>query len=147
MMKEDYRIFERTLRKIEKPALETLGFKFDQRRTFRKTLVDGTSWEVRFQWGVRFMQGEFTVNLAHYRPGESSPHQERIGAVRDTRWVRILAWLFPDPRSIWRTLLGPRDKWWRLSASEAEAERTHRKIVSIIECDAIQWFLSKGGTP
>lgn len=93
-MKEDRLIFERALRKIEKPALEALGFKFDQRRTFRKTLVDGTSWEVQFQLGVRFMQGEFTVNLAHHRPGAPYPLQERIGAVRKTRWVRMLRGYF-----------------------------------------------------
>ena len=138
-MRDERREFNSSLRKVAVPVLKELGFAFDRSRTFSRLGPDGAVWEVQFQLGVRSMQGQFTVNLRLHQPNEREL-SARIGGVHKTRWTRLLAKVFKDEGSLWRTLLGPRDKWWCISAAPDEMQGALAEATAWLRADAIDWF-------
>ena len=68
-MAEISRVLDQQLRLVVLPTMNTRGFTFDRSRTFRRAMPDGSMQIVNFQMGQRSMEGQFTVNLGVYRPG------------------------------------------------------------------------------
>jgi hypothetical protein len=126
-------VFDKALRRVAKPALEAHGFKFDGRRTFRRD-ADGKSIGIEFQLGTRFMAGRFTVNLLN---GERFA---RMGTVRETRWSRFVNRMFGTYNPWWKGILLPKDKWWKLRATEARMDATLRQVVVMIEEHGLPWL-------
>lgn len=139
-MTESQRTFDWALNTLVKPELAELGFVFNGRRDFIYAFDDGDTWTINFQPGLRHLQGKFTVNLSVLKAGAQAPVLERLGAVRTSRYTRMVCRLFSSPRSFWRHLLGPGDLWWRMSPFEFEARPVFESVISLIRKDGIAWF-------
>jgi hypothetical protein len=126
-------VFDKSLRTVVKPALEKHGFKFNGRREFNRTR-NGQDVGIKFQLGQRFMQGEFTVNLAI---GEKFA---RLGTVRETNWARFVNRVFGARDPWWKGIFLPKDKWWKLCDTETRMEETLRQVVEMIEQHGLPWL-------
>ena len=126
-------VFDKSLRKVAKPALEQHGFAFNGSRDFVKQL-GGKEVKVSFQLGQRGMAGKFTVNLII--DGES----ERLGCVRLTKWSRAIDLLFGKYDPWWKGIFMPKDKWWKLDEFDAYMNQTMRKVLLMLEKQGLPWL-------
>ncbi len=129
------RAFERSLNGIVKPALMERGF----RPQARQFILDGRG-RIEFQLGVRFMAGKFTVNVI---VGNES---NRIGQLRQTAWTRLLDRIFGMRPSLLKSLLMPKDKWWRLTEDQAMMDRTMHEVLARLVRDALPRFQGRDVT-
>lgn len=132
-------IFDKSLRSVAKPAFEKHGFKFDGRRKF-SCILNGKDVGVEFQLGQRFMEGKFTVNLTI---GEK---MDRLGIVRETHLSRFINRMFGNFNPWWKGIFLPKDKWWKVSKSEAQMDRTILEVISCIERHGLPWLNRKTAT-
>ena len=131
--------FDKSLRKIAKPALEKYGFIFDGRRRFNK-IQNGKAVGIEFQLGQRFMAGKFTVNLVM---GEKNI---RLGIIRETRFSRFVNRLFGNFDPWWKGVFLPKDKWWKLSKSESRMDGSISEAVTCIEKHGLPWLYRQAST-
>ena len=132
-------IFDKSLRSVAKPALEIHGFKFDGRRRFNRA-QNGKEVGIEFQLGQRFMEGKFTVNLVI---GEKT---DRLGTIRETRFSRFVNRLFGSFDPWWKGIFLPKDKWWNLSNSESQMDKSILEAVACIEKHGLPWLYRKTAT-
>lgn len=132
-------IFDKSLRSVAKPVLEKHGFKFDGRRKFSRTL-NGKEIGIEFQLGQRFMKGKFTVNLTI---GEQT---YRLGIIRETPFSRFINRMFGNFDPWWKGIFLPKDKWWKLSNSETQMEKTIMEAIVCIEKHGLPWLNRKTAT-
>ncbi|HYW55874.1 MAG TPA: DUF4304 domain-containing protein [Polaromonas sp.] len=150
-MSDATRALDQQLRLVVLPALKEQGFEFDRRRTFRRAGPDGAIQIVNFQVGERSMEGQFTVNLGVYRPGDPihdtkvelgkvmehhcpSERRKRLGELRapafaGLRQVPVLGVLF-----------GSVDRWWPISGAEQITRRSLEKVTKALVDQGLPWL-------
>ena len=126
--------FNKSLRRIAKPALESVGFNFDGKRRFTKIGYDERELVIEYQVGIGTMQGEFTVNLI---VGES---MERLGMIKSTLLSKAVNKLFGDYDPWWKGVFLPKDKWWKISPFQEEMDSIVGKTVAELKEYGIAWI-------
>jgi len=125
--------FEKSLKSIVQPALREHNFDFNGKRDFVRE-NGGVIMTVNFQLGQRALAGKFTVNL------EVGAETERLGCVRENWWSGFIYKLFGENDPWWKGAFLPKDKWWRISDSEASMDRTMREVLSMLEAHGLPWL-------
>lgn len=115
--------FNKSLRKIAQPELESLGFKFDGKRRFTKVDREGNEQIIEYQVGKRMMQGRFAVNLI------SGERFERLATIKPTIMSRLVNKLFGDF-----------DPWWKISPLQKEMDSIVGESVADLKSYGISWF-------
>lgn len=128
--------FNKSLRRIAKPELESLGFKFNGNRRFTKADNKGNELIIEYQIGTRAMQGRFTVNLI------SGERFERLAMIRPTLLSKWVYKLFGDYDPWWKGVFLPKDNWWKISPFQKEMDSTIGKTVTDLKSYGITWLES-----
>ena len=126
--------FNRSLQKVAKPELETLGFEFDGKRRFTRINNNSEEQVIEYQVGTRALQGRFTVNLI------SGKRFERLAMIRPTILSRIANRVFGDYNPWWKGLFMPKDDWWIISPFQKEMDSIIENTVSDLKSFGIIWF-------
>jgi hypothetical protein len=143
------------LRSQTKPVLAKDGFSFDSSsRTFRKVLGELVQ-IINFQAGVRFMEGQFTVNLGVFHPQFSAvepwgsvppkPHEydcvvrHRLSMLRPPGTVHSVFALLPNGL-LKRWLTTPRDRWWRFTDNEDQIKAELRDVEVLLKSRGLPWL-------
>lgn len=128
------REFNKSLRKVAKPALEPLGFMFDGKRRFTKADDNGGEQIIEYQVGTRATQGRFAVNLI------SGERFVRLAMIRPTFMSKFVNWLFGDYDPWWTSFFLPKDDWWKISPFQKEMDSIVIKTVADLKSYGIAWF-------
>ena len=126
--------FNKSLRKVAKPEIESLGFKFDGKRRFTKVSHNGHEQIIEYQVGTRATQGQFAVNLI------SGERFERFAMIRPTLMSRLVNWLFGDYDLWWKGIFLPKDDWWQINPFQKEMDSIIKSTVADLEVFGISWF-------
>ena len=126
--------FNKSLRRVAKSELESLGFKFDGKRRFTKIGPNGNELIVEYQVGTRFTQGTFTVNLIC---GERS---ERLAMIKPTYLSKWVNKLFGDYDPWWKGIFLPKDDWWKISPFQNEMDSIVGETVAELTSYGLAWF-------
>lgn len=126
--------FNKSLRKVTKPKLESLGFKFNGKRQFTKIDENGAERIIKYQVGVRAIQGRFAVNLF------SEMRCARLATLRPTIVSRLANSLFGDYDPRWKGVFLPKDDWWRIDLFQAEMDSIVKQTVDNLKSFGISWF-------
>lgn len=126
--------FNKSLRKVAKPQLESLGFKFDGRRRFTKADKNGGVQIIEYQVGTRATQGRFAVNLI------SGERFVRLAMIRPTPMSKFVNRLFGDYDAWWKGIFLPKDDWWKISPFQNEMDSIIDKTVADLKAYGISWF-------
>lgn len=154
MTTQRIRTFDKALRCQARPRLATVGFQFDERRTFRRTVPHGfgtSTHIVEFQIGLRSLAGRFTVNIGVFNANHHksllhvsgpSGHPETSYCYPE-QWVRLGRIM--RPRGIRSRLPRTRrarteDRWWPLHEKPARMERRLRSVLQILWEDGLEWL-------
>lgn len=132
--------FNKSLRKVAKPELESLGFIFDGKRRFTKVGRDGHEQIIEYQVGTRATQGQFAVNLI------SGERFERLAMIRPTLMSKLVNWLFGDYDPWWKGIFMPKDDWLQVSSFQKEMDSIITNTVADLELFGISWFDRENGT-
>ena len=132
--------FNKSLRKIAQPELESLGFKFDGKRRFTKVDREGNEQIIEYQVGKRMMQGRFAVNLI------SGERFERLATIKPTIMSRLMNKLFGDFDPWWKGIFLPKDDWWKISPFQKEMDSIVGESVADLKSYGISWFDCEEGT-
>ena len=144
--------FDRALREVAKSRLEPLGYKFDGRRTFRRSVAAGRCAQiVNFQLGQRSLQGRFAVNLGVFIAGrDSAPADVTVENVMEYHCPaerrQRLGLLMPRASEALERfpgigiLFGRKDKWWPFSADAASTQVRLREATDAIERYGLPWI-------
>lgn len=126
--------FNKSLRRVAKPELESLGFRFDGKRRFTKTAPNGKEVIIEYQVGIRGMQGRFTVNLV------AGERFERLAMIKPTFLSKRVHRLFGDYDPWWKGLFLPKDDWWAISPFQKEMNSIMGKTVAALKSYGITWL-------
>ncbi len=130
--------FDKSMRHIAKPTLETEGFLFDGKRRFIKTGANGVELIIEYQIGLRGAQGTFTVNLI------AGDEFERLSKIRPTLFSKKVNRLFGKYDPWWKAILLPKDRWWKISPFQKEMDDILRKTLADLRSYGIAWLESRG---
>lgn len=132
--------FNKSLRKVAKPELESLGFKFDGKRRFTKVDRRGNEQIIEYQVGTRAMQGRFAVNLI------AGERFERLAMIKPTVMSKLVNKLFGSVDLWWKAIFLPKDNWWKISPFQKEMDSIVGESVADLKSYGISWFDYEGKT-
>lgn len=132
--------FNKSLRKVAKPELESLGFKFDGKRRFTKVDRRGNEQIIEYQVGTRAMQGRFAVNLI------AGERFERLAMIKPTVMSKLVNKLFGSVDPWWKAIFLPKDNWWKISPFQKEMDSIVGESVADLKSYGISWFDYEGKT-
>ncbi|MEN6318214.1 MAG: DUF4304 domain-containing protein [Syntrophaceae bacterium] len=147
--------FEKSIRKVISPTLETHGFQHDGLRIFRRYVGNRTE-IIEFQKGVRSLQSSFCINIGvyatedaarfDYAPAPSKSHtgyctcRDRIGRLRKTWISRGAGALLGPLHGTWKEIFLPRDKWWKIPTDEKDIDELLLRLCNQIAEECLPWF-------
>ncbi len=149
-MSEIARVFDQQLRLVVLPTLDASGFKFDRSRTFRRAMPDGSIQIVNFQMGQRSLEGQFTVNLGVYRPGnpvyDAGLSHGRVMEFNCEKRTRFGALGVSPARARLRkipylgSLFGGMDRWWPASRAEQITRHSLEQVMDLVIQNGLPWL-------
>ncbi len=146
------KIFYRQLKKSVLSRVTLAGFKFDEKRTFRRALNCGgisVCQIIEFQVGIKSLTGRFTVNLGVYsnsfRPSDWQDPGESPGSWNCLPGKSIRLGRFYNKK---RTLIeklfrGPfssSDHWWAQTEKETTMDETLNEVTDLILGAGLAWL-------
>lgn len=154
-MSDGSRAIDAALRNVVAPSLKAEGFVFDGRRTFRRPHSEGRVDIISYQLGVRSLAGQFTVNIAQYRPGDAADEEvppDRVTYSHCKRFKRLGELVPPSFPLLTRIpkigfMFGARDRWWSHGADPSRTESNVLETLNLIREFGMPWLATQGDHP